>query len=223
MIKAVVFDLDGLLIDTEPLWYRAREELFEQYGLLWTDSDQQQCMGVSTAVWSGYMADRLERQMSPEEIAENIIDRMVGYYRAGEVDALPGAGHALTVGQNQYRQGLASGSPRRLVQAALEGMAWGHVFAEVLSGDDVAAGKPAPDIYLEITQRLAVSPHETIVVEDASSGIKAGYAAGTHVIAVPNPHLSPSPDVLAKAVVVLDSLEKFPEALSQLTSQPDDP
>lgn len=216
MIKAVVFDLDGLLVDTEPLWYRARTELFQRYDLVWNDSDQKRCMGVSTADWSNYMAERLNMKLSPAEIVDEILGRLEAYYQAGEVELLPGVSQALEFSLDNYKLGLASGSPGRLVNAALQGANWGNLFSEVLSGDDLPAGKPAPDIYLEITRRLRVSVRETVVVEDSTSGILAGYAAGAKVIAVPNQHLKPPPDVLNKADVVIDSLLSFNSALNQL-------
>jgi HAD superfamily hydrolase (TIGR01509 family) len=216
MIRAVVFDMDGLLIDTEPLWFRARRELFQQHGLTWTEADQVKCMGVSTATWTELMADRLDGRMAPAEITEDIVNRMVAYYRAGEVELLPGAQAALELCRSNYPVGLASGSHKRLLAAAVEGMQWRSFFDEILSSDDCAAGKPAPDVYLEVIRRLGVRPAETAVLEDATSGILAGYAAGARVIAVPNHHLPPPEDVLAKADIVIDSLESLETALKQL-------
>ncbi len=216
MIKAVIFDLDGLLVDTEPLWFRARVELFQQHGLVWTEADQIKCMGVSTSFWTNLMAERLAGRMSPDEITEDIVDRMVAYYQAGEVELLPGARQALESCQVKYPLGLASGSHKRLVKAAIEGLHWQSLFREVLSSDDVPAGKPAPDVYLEVIRRLGVTPAETAVVEDATSGILAGHAAGAKVIAVPNHHLPPPEDVLAKADLVIDTLEALDAAFKQL-------
>ena len=216
MIRAVVFDMDGLLIDTEPLWFRARSELFQEHGLTWTEADQVKCMGVSTAAWTELMAERLGGRLAPAEITEDIVNRMVAYYQAGEVELLPGAQAALELCRSKYPIGLASGSHKRLVAAAVEGLKWHAIFDQVLSSDDCAAGKPAPDVYLEVIQRLGVHPGETAVLEDATSGILAGYAAGTKVIAVPNRYLPPPDEVLAKANVVIDTLESLEAALRQL-------
>jgi HAD superfamily hydrolase (TIGR01509 family) len=216
MIKAVIFDMDGLLVDTEPLWFRARAELFQQHGLVWTEADQVKCMGVSTSFWANLMAERLAGRMSPDEITKDIVERMTAYYEAGEVELLPGTRQALELCRSNYLVGLASGSHKQLVTAAVKGMGWGPIFIEVLSSDDCAAGKPAPDVYLEVIRRLGVTPEETAVVEDATSGILAGHAAGAKVIAVPNHHLPPPEDVLAKADIVVESLESLEAALSKL-------
>ena len=216
MISAVVFDMDGLLIDTEPLWFRARSELFQAYGLTWTEADQVKCMGVSTAAWTELMADRLDGRLAPAEITADIVNRMVAYYQAGEVELLPGAQAALELCRSNYPVGLASGSHKRLLAAAVEGMQWQSFFDEILSSDDCATGKPAPDVYLEVMRRLGVQPAETAVIEDATSGILAGYAAGARVIAVPNRHLPPPDEVLSKADVVIDTLESLEAALKQL-------
>lgn len=216
MIKAVIFDMDGLLIDTEPLWFRARSDLFREHGLTWTEADQIKCMGVSTAAWTELMADRLDGRLAAAEITDDIVNRMVAYYKAGEVELLPGAQAALELCRANYPVGLASGSHKRLLAAAVEGLKWRSIFDEILSSDDCAAGKPAPDVYLEVIRRLGVQPAETAVIEDATSGILAGYAAGARVIAVPNRHLPPPEDILTKADIVIDSLESLEVALKQL-------
>jgi len=215
MIKAVIFDMDGLLVDTEPLWFRARAELFQSHGLAWTEADQIKCMGVSTAFWAELMADRLDGRMQPDEIVDDIVERMTAYYRASEVELLPGAQEALAWCRANYPLGLASGSHKQLVRAAVEGMGWAPLFTEILSSDDCAAGKPAPDVYLEVIRRLGVQPEETAIIEDAPSGILAGHAAGARVIAVPNRHLPPPEEVLAKADVIIETLESIKRALDQ--------
>jgi HAD superfamily hydrolase (TIGR01509 family) len=216
MIKAVIFDMDGLLVDTELLWFRARVELFQSHGLEWTEADQIKCMGVSTSFWAELMADRLDGRLTLEEIVADIVERMTAYYRAGEVALMPGAQHALTYCRAHYPLGLASGSHKQLVWAAVEGMVWAPFFTEILSTDDCAAGKPAPDVYLEVIRRLGVRPDETAVLEDATSGILAGHAAGARVIAVPSRHLPPPEEVLAKADVIIETLESIETALNQL-------
>jgi HAD superfamily hydrolase (TIGR01509 family) len=122
---------------------------------------------------------------------------------------MPGAQEIIDQLADLYLLGLASGSPYRLLRAALDGANWNGVFTEILSSDDMPLGKPAPDVYLEITRRLDVLPRETVVFEDSANGILAGHAAGAHVIAVPSTYLRPPVDVLQKADIVLDSLHEF--------------
>lgn len=206
MIKAVVFDLDGLLVDSEPVWFRARTEMLSPLGLAWTDGDQKNLMGVSTATWVEYLTKKLDGKMTSEEILEVSLRQMVSYYRAGDVRLMPGAGQALDSCASLYKLGLASGSPLMLIDAALDGAQWRHFFSEVLSSDEVERGKPSPDVYLEVMRRMGVAAEETAVVEDSGNGILAGKAAGAKVVAVPNPQLLPAAEALHKADAVIESL-----------------
>jgi HAD superfamily hydrolase (TIGR01509 family) len=208
MIKAVVFDMDGLLIDSEPLWQHARVAAFGADRLRWTEADQLHIMGSSTIGWAKYLQKRLDNAYSTDEIIDRVLDQMETFYRE-QVPLMPGAREIIDQLADLYLLGLASGSPYRLLRAALDGANWNGVFAEILSSDDMPQGKPAPDVYLEITRRLDVLPRETAIFEDSANGILAGYAAGAHVIAVPSTYLSPPPDALQKAEVVLASLCDF--------------
>lgn len=216
MINAVVFDLDGLLVDSEPMWFRARREIFQRFGLVWTAEDQKQQMGVSTAMWAGYLAQKLQGKLSREEIVTESLGKMAFYYRNGEVRIMPGAREALAYCAGKYKLGLASGSPKLLIDAALRGANWRHFFSEVVSSDAVNRGKPAPDVYLEAMKRMGVAAAETAVVEDSGGGILAGKAAGAQVIAVPNPEMMPAPEALRQADVVIDSLVAFRRAVAAL-------
>lgn len=216
MIHAVIFDLDGLLVDSEPMWFRARREIFQRFGLVWTVEDQKQQMGVSTAMWADYLAQKLQGKLSREKIVTESLDKMASYYRNGEVRIMPGAREALAYAATKYKLGLASGSPRLLIDAALGGVNWRHFFAEVVSSDEVNHGKPAPDVYLEAMKRMGVVAVETAVVEDSGGGILAGKAAGAKVIAVPNPEMMPVPEALRQADVVIDSLLAFHRAVAAL-------
>ncbi|MGA9364799.1 MAG: HAD family phosphatase [Bacteroidota bacterium] len=218
MITTVIFDLDGLLMDTEPLWHQARVELFKAFRLVWTESDQEQCMGLSTSGWVAYMVQRLDGRLSPQIVQDEIVGRMAHYYSNGLVRILPGAQEALEFSSEKFKLGLASGSYRRLLDAAVQGAGWTKFFAEVVSSDDVSKGKPAPDVYLEIVRRLGVRMTETVVVEDSANGILAGLAAGARAIAVPNLHIRPPQEILDKASVVIDSLTLFPAAIAKLTA-----
>ncbi|MBN1965295.1 MAG: HAD family phosphatase [Anaerolineae bacterium] len=216
MIRAVIFDMDGLLVDSEPLWQQARVESFGADRLRWTETDQTAVMGTGQQQWAEYLAQRLEHVYSPEEIIDRVVTRMEAYYRS-HVPLLPGAREAVQRAAERYPLGLASGSSHRLIRAVLESTGWAGLFAEVMSSEDVPQGKPAPDIYLEITRRLGIRPEEAAVLEDSANGILSGHAAGVRVIAVPGDYLSPPDGVLRMADRVLSSLEDFsPEMLSDL-------
>ena len=141
---------------------------------------------------------------------------MVKYYESGEVTILPGANEALNYCSSNYITGLASGSPLKLINAALEGAKWHKHFMEIVSSDEVDNGKPAPDTYLEIFKRLKIDACDAVVVEDSSGGITAGVNSGAKVIAVPNPELLPSKEALSKATIVLKTLHEIPKALKIL-------
>jgi HAD superfamily hydrolase (TIGR01509 family) len=216
LIKAVIFDLDGLLVDSEPVWFRARTEMLTLLGLIWTDEDQKNLMGVSTATWVRYLTDKLQGRMSSEEIKEESLRKMASFYRSGDVPMMPGAQQAIEACNGRYKLGLASGSPRLLIDAALNGSKWRSYFSHVLSSDEVKRGKPAPDVYVEVMRRMGVAAQETAVIEDSGNGILAGKAAGAKVIAVPNPQLMPAPEALSKADVVIESLVELGQMLENM-------
>lgn len=218
-IDAVLFDLDGLLVDSEPVWFRVRTEIFERVGMKWTEADQKELMGKSTGAWIEYLGKKLEGKLTRDEVVGQTLDGMVGAYRNGGVRVMPGAQEAVRYCKGQFEMALASGSPRILIEAALEVNGWQKTFRVVLSSDEVPRGKPAPDVYLEAAKRLGVDPKRCVVVEDSGSGILAGKAAGAAVIAVPNQELMPPKEALDKADVRLDSLEEFEGALKQLSGR----
>lgn len=216
MINAVVFDMDGLLVDSEPLWDRARIEACGAERLQWTAADQERVMGTSTQEWADFLAERLNHEYTTDQIIDMVLSQMERYYYT-DVPVLPGAEAALSTLAAQYPVGLASGAPYRLINAVLQATGWREMFVEVLSADDMAKGKPAPDVYLEVMSRMGVEPANTVVFEDSANGILAGVAAGARVIAVPGAHHKPAGDVLNKADIVLESLTAFsPSLLEQL-------
>ena len=216
MIQAVVFDMDGLLVDSEPVWFEARRVLFSRFGMTWTDPDQERLMGVRTSVWVEYVTEKLDGAMTPDDVWRSIVGFMASAYERGEVRALPGANEALEHCAGRYRVGLASGSPRLLIDAALKGADWRRFFEEVVSSDECARGKPAPDVYLAIMDRLGVPSEATVVVEDSPAGILAGKAAGAKAIAVPSSYTAPGNKALPKADAVIDSLHSLPKILDLL-------
>jgi HAD superfamily hydrolase (TIGR01509 family) len=216
MIKAIIFDMDGLLINSEPVWFKARKDLCSTYNINWTWDHQKNNMGVSTRAWVEYMRNLLGDNLSSEEILNGIIDRMVNYYKKGEIELMPYANESLEYCHGKYSIGLASGSYKKLLHTAIETNNWSNYFNHILSSDDMERGKPFPDIYIEIVKRLGVKPEESIVLEDSRDGIIAGVTAGTNVIAVPGKEVEVPKDVLNSASEVINSLKDFPKALDKI-------
>lgn len=216
MIKAVIFDMDGILINSEPVWFKARKDLFEPLNLEWTWEDQKNTMGVSTQTWVDYMTKKADGKLTPDEILNGIVDRMVNYYEAGEVDAMPGADDAVKYCAGKYKTGVASGSYKKLLYAAIESKGWKKYFEEILSSDDLERGKPAPDIYLEVIKRLEVKPEESVIIEDSADGMRAGVAAGTNIIAVPSEGVKVPGEIKDKVAEVIPTLHEFSSAFERI-------
>jgi len=217
MIEAVIFDMDGLLIDSEPLWQRARLDAVGGPEILrWTEADQRAVQGGSTRNWAEILRARLDNTLTLDEVIDRVLTHMESYY--GEaVPLLPGAREAVEGLRGQVRLALASGSPYRLLRAVLHAAGWDGVFEQVMSTDELAHGKPHPEIYLRVAERLGLPPERTAVVEDSANGILAGHAAGAKVIAVPSEFSMPPEDVLRRADLVLRSLlELTPQAVARL-------
>jgi HAD superfamily hydrolase (TIGR01509 family) len=217
---AVVFDLDGLLLDTEQVWDEVRESLTRERGGRWHDRAQADMMGMSSTEWSHYMHDALALADPPEELNRLVVERMQERYR----QALPlvdGAVEAVRRIGARWPLGLASSSNRPLIDLALELMGVGELFRATVSSEEVERGKPAPDVYLEAARRLGVAPERAVAVEDSGAGIRSATAAGMQVIAIPNPHFPPPADALALAALVLESLaELTPDAVESASSRP---
>jgi len=202
---AVVFDLDGVLIDSEPVWNAARETLVRDRGGTWDERATTDMMGMSSKEWSSYMQDRLGVPMTPAEISDDVVRRVASTYEHG----LPLLPHALETVRElaaRWPLGLASSSNRPIIDLVLERSGLRACFAAVVSSEEVAHGKPAPDVYLAAARELDVDPKECAAVEDSTNGIKSAVAAGMRTIAVPNRQFRPDDDVLASAAVVVSSL-----------------
>jgi HAD superfamily hydrolase (TIGR01509 family) len=211
--EVVVFDLDGVLLDSEQVWDDAREQLAEERGGRWHPEAQRDMMGMSSTEWSRYMHERIGLPEPPDEINREVVERLSANYRE-HLPALPGARAAVERLAARWPLGLASSSNRELIDMALELLGVEHLFAATVSSEEVARGKPAPDVYLEAARRLGVDPASAAAVEDSRNGILAAKAAGMRVLAIPNRHFPPDEDALAQADVVLDSLaELTPEAV----------
>jgi HAD superfamily hydrolase (TIGR01509 family) len=207
-VDAVVFDLDGLLLDSEQLWDEAREELARERGGRWHPGAQRDMMGMSSPEWSRYMHDRIGLRESPEEINRLVVERMLALYDK-KLPLLPGAVDAVERLGERWPLGLASSSNRPLIDRVLELSGLARWFRVTVSSEEAARGKPAPDVYLEAARRLGVDPARAAAVEDSHNGIRAARAAGMAVIAIPNAHFPPAEEALAEADLVLDSLDEL--------------
>jgi HAD superfamily hydrolase (TIGR01509 family) len=214
-VDAVVFDLDGLLLDSEHLWDEAREALTHERGGRWHARAQADMMGMSSLEWSRYMHERLGVPESPEQISDDVVRRMKALY-AERLPLVPGAEEAVERLAARWPLGLASSSNRPLIDLALELSRMGPHFRASVSSEEVAHGKPAPDVYLETARRLGVDPARAAAIEDSHNGILSAVAAGMRVAAIPNRRFPPGEEVLQRADVVLESLaELTPDAVTR--------
>lgn len=205
MIEAVIFDMDGLLVDSEPVWNDARKSMADEVGKPWTEDDHRAVMGVSTREWTDYMIDHLELTLSPQDVVDAIIERMVGMYRAG-IPYLPGAVEAVELAAAHLHTALASGAHPTLVDTVTADPAMEGKFQVIVCADEIGVGKPAPDVYLAAAERLGLNPGDCVCLEDSGNGILAGVRAGMAVIAVPDPRFPPTREILEQAHLVLTSL-----------------
>jgi HAD superfamily hydrolase (TIGR01509 family) len=204
VIEAVVFDLDGVLLDSEQLWDETREQLAKERGGRWHDRAQRDMMGMSSREWSLYMHETIGLPESPEEINREVVKRLSAAYRE-RLPVIPGAREAIERLAARWPLGLASSSNRELIDLALELLGVHHLFGATASSEEVARGKPAPDVYLEAARRLGVDPTRAAAIEDSHNGILAAKAAGMRVIAIPNRHFPPDEHALEQVDLLLDS------------------
>ncbi len=212
-VAAVVFDLDGVLVDSEQLWDSARRQLVAERGGSWRDDATTAMMGMSSLEWSRYMHDELHVDLEPEEISAAVVERLERLYRE-QLPLLPGAREAVKRLAENWPLGLASSANRKIIDVVLELAELGGYFAATVSSEEVPRGKPAPDVYLEAARRLGAPAMECAAVEDSSNGLRAAAAAGMTVIALPNPAFPPDVDALRLAAVVLASLDELRPTLA---------
>jgi HAD superfamily hydrolase (TIGR01509 family) len=208
VIDAVIFDLDGLLIDSEQAWDEVRREYVIEQGGRWHEGAQRQIMGMSSLEWSRYFNEELGVDRAPEQISEQVAGRVADLYRE-RLPLLPGAEQAVELLAARWPLGLASSSNRELIDLALGLAGIASCFKATVSSEEVARGKPAPDVYLEAARRLAVSPPSCAAIEDSHNGILSAAAAGMRVIAIPNREFPPGEEALAAAAEVLPSLAEL--------------
>jgi HAD superfamily hydrolase (TIGR01509 family) len=219
-VEAVIFDLDGVLIDSEQAWDDARREFVAEQGGRWHDRAQRDMMGMSSTEWSRYVRDELGVEMPPERISAEVVARLTALYQQ-RLPLLPGAREAVERLARELPLGLASSSNRELIDLVLDIGGLAAYFGVTVSSEEVARGKPAPDVYLEAARRLGVSAARSVAIEDSRNGILSAAAAGMRVIAIPNRAFPPSPEALAAASLVLRSLDDLTVALVERLDSPD--
>ena len=208
-----MFDLDGVLIDSEAAWDASRRAVVAEGGGRWRDSATRAMMGMSAPEWSRYLRDELDVPLDPEDIDARVVARLLDGYRR-ELPLLPGAVDAVRRLAAQWPLGLASSANRPVIDTVLEAAGLSDSFAATVSGEEVAHGKPAPDVYLAAASKLGADPANTAAVEDSSNGLRAAAAAGMLVVAIPNREFPPSQDALGLAGLVIRSLDELtPEAI----------
>lgn len=205
---AFIFDMDGVLTDTEALWDEVRRGLAADAGLSWPDEATGAMMGMSTPEWSAYLVDTVGLPGPPTTVADQVIDAMAARYHE-RLPTMPGAVEAVRRVAALLPLGLASSSPRRLIDTVLVELGVTDLFAATVSTEEVARGKPSPDGYLRVCELMGADPARSVAVEDSSNGLRAAHAAGMIVIAVPHPGHPPADDALALAAVVLESLDRL--------------
>jgi HAD superfamily hydrolase (TIGR01509 family) len=210
-VDAVVFDLDGLLLESEQEWSAAKRQLTTEHGGTWTEAAETEMLGMSSREWSRYMHDELGVPLDPDEISAEVVRILERRYRE-HLPLLPGADEAVRRIGGRWPLGLASSSNREIIDLVLELTGWADLFRVTVSSAEVERGKPAPDVYLEAVRRLSSPPDRCVAVEDSDAGIGSARAAGLAVVAIPNRAYPPDPDVLEQADVVLASLAELDEA-----------
>ena len=210
MIEAVIFDLDGVILDTEELWNEVREGLARERGGRWHERAQADMMGMSSTEWSRYMHDVIGLREAPEQINDEVVRRMLASY-GRRLPLVEGAVEAVERMARRWPLGLASSSNRALIDRALAVSGLDRLFRATVSSEEVARGKPAPDVYLEAAARLRVEPAACAAIEDSGNGIRSARAAGMRVVAIPNRAFPPDEETLAAAHVVLPSLSELTE------------
>ncbi|WP_433802727.1 HAD family hydrolase [Actinomycetospora sp. CA-084318] len=214
--RAVVFDLDGVLVESEHLWEEMWTRYAARHDVTWTAADTEHVQGMSAPEWSAYLADRAGGHDDAAACERAVVDGMVDALADGRMEPYAGAAWMVRDVAARVPVALATSAPRRLIDAVLDAHGLTRAFQATVSSAEVDRGKPAPDVYLEAARRLAVDPVRCVGVEDSSNGIRAAAAAGMTVVAVPNPTYPPKPDALALATCHVDGVDAAHRAIVDL-------
>jgi HAD superfamily hydrolase (TIGR01509 family) len=205
VVDAVIFDLDGVIVDSEPVWEEVRRAYVADHGGTWQPDSQHRLMGMSTGEWARYLSSELGVGRPAEQVAIEVIDQMVARYDK-HLPLIPGADGVVHRLAERWTLGLASSSPQRLIDATLAAADLTDVFSAALSSESVPNGKPAPDIYLAVARRLSAEPGQVVAIEDSSNGVRSAHNAGMKVVAVPHERYPLDRDAAARAVRTLPSV-----------------
>jgi HAD superfamily hydrolase (TIGR01509 family) len=211
-ITAVIFDLDGVLLDSESRWDAARRGVVAATGGRWRASASTDMIGMSAPEWSRYLHDKLGVPVAPGDIDDRVVaDLLAGYRR--DLPLLPGAVDAVHRLAERWPLGLASSANRTVIDAVLELTALAPSFAVTVSSEEVTHGKPSPDVYLAAAQALGVEPVHAAAIEDSANGLRSAAGAGMTVVAIPNREFPPEADALALADATLAGLDELTPAV----------
>ncbi|AIG81144.1 HAD family hydrolase [Amycolatopsis japonica] len=210
-MEAVIFDLDGVLVDSEKMWDEVRRAVVHEFHGTWREESTRAMQGMSTPEWAAYLAHDLGVQLRPSDVAQLVIDRMARRY-AEKPPIIPGAPGVVREVAKHWPVAIASSSPPLLIKAFLD--ITRLPVPTAVSSEQVGAGKPAPDVYLKAAELLGAEPKNCAAVEDTTNGLRAALAAGMAVYAVPNPHFPPDPAVLEQTTVV-PVITDLPSALQE--------
>jgi HAD superfamily hydrolase (TIGR01509 family) len=206
--QAVIFDLDGVIVDSEPVWEEVRRAYVADHGGRWLPDTQRRLMGMSTGEWARYLSAELGVGVPPEQVATEVVDQMAERYR-DHLPLIPGADEVVRRLAARWTLGLASSSPQRLIEATLDATGLAGAFQAALSTENVPNGKPAPDVYLEVARRLGVDPQRTVAVEDSSNGVRSAHNAGMRVIAIPHGRYPLDDDAAGRPALTLGDVNEL--------------
>lgn len=219
MTEAVVFDLDGVLVDSEPIWDDARRRFVTERGGAWRPDATVAMMGMSSPEWARYLHDVLGVLDPPDVISDGVVALVLEAY-ARRIPLVPGAAAAVRTLAARWPIGLASSSNRPVIEAFLDGSGLRGCFRAAVSSEEVTRGKPAPDVYRAALGVLQTAPRDTVTVEDSTNGIRSAHAAGTRVVAFPNRVFPPPAGVIALADAVVGTLAELTVALVEQVGRP---
>lgn len=210
MTDAVIFDLDGIIVDSEPVWEDVRRRYVADHGGHWQPDSQRRLMGMSTAEWARYLSGELGVDAPAEQVATEVVEQMAERYRQ-HLPLIPGADAAVRRLAARWKLGIASSSPQQLIGPTLEAAGLTRYFRAALSTERVPHGKPSPDVYLSVAQLLNVDPKRTVAIEDSSNGVRSAHRAGMAVIAIPHERYPLDDDARRRPALTLKSIDELTE------------